>query len=205
MPKAGSSRYPEEEGAQHGAINKEEARIHRHKLDKIFYTMADRVKDGDDNTMKQAIIDCKIAVMTVMPGMEDADHTIMLAAVKDPSCLAIHPHTDENQQKLEDMIPLTEIQKGEDVVADIDSLEPITEEQKRQISEIFEDLELAHEQLACACSSLAILLRSLTLRQLVVLLKSSIRPLVQLNMALELFKEAKLGQHRMELPKEKHR
>ena len=193
MPKAGSSRYLEEEGAQHGAINEEEAHIHRHKLDEIFNTMADRVKDGDDNAMKQAIIDCKITITTVMPGMEDTDHTAVLAAVKDPSCLAICPHTDENQQKLQDMMPLTEIQKGEDVVKDIDSLEPITEEQKRQISELFEDLELAHEQVACTCSLLAILSRSLTLHQLVVLLKSSIRPLVQLNVAPELFEEAKLG------------
>ena len=91
MPKAGSLRYPEEEGAQHGAINEEEACIHRHKLDEIFNTMADRVKDGDDNIMKQAIIDCKMAIKMVMPGMADMDHSIMLAAVKDPSCLAICP------------------------------------------------------------------------------------------------------------------
>ena len=60
MPKAGSSRFPEEEGAQHGAINKEEACILRCKLDEIFNTMANRVKDGDDNAMKQVIINCKM-------------------------------------------------------------------------------------------------------------------------------------------------
>ena len=103
------------------------------------------------------------------------------------------------------MMPLGEILSGEDVVADIDNLEPLMEEQRRQISELFEDMELAHEQLACACSSLAILSRNLTLPQLVVLLKSSIRPLVQLNVAPGLFQEAKLGQQRMELPKEQHR
>ena len=167
--------------------------------------MANRVKDGDVNTMRQAIIDCKISITTVMPGMEDVDPTIMLAAVKDPSCLAICPHTDENQQRLEDMMPLTEIWKGEDVVADIVNLEPLTEEQRRQISELFEDMELACEQLACACSSFTILSRTLTSCQLVVLLKSSIRPPVQLNVALELFEEARLGRQRMELPKEQHR
>ena len=46
MPKAGSSRHPEEEGAPHRAINEEEACLHRCKLDEIFNTMADRVKDG---------------------------------------------------------------------------------------------------------------------------------------------------------------
>ena len=205
MPKAGSSRRPEEEGAPHGAINEEEACLHRHKLEEIFNTMANRVKDGDESAMKQAIINCKIAIMTVMPSMDDADPTIVLAAVKDPSSLAICLHTDENQQKLEDMMPLTEIWSGEDVAVDIDNLEPLTEEQRRQISELFEDMELVHEQLVCACSSLAILFRTLTLCQLVVLLKSSIRPLVQLNAAPGLFEEAKFGWQGMELPEEQHR
>ena len=79
------------------------------------------------------------------------------------------------------------------------------EEQRRQISELFEDMELVHEQLACTCSLLAILSRSLTSYQLVLLLKSSIRPLVQLNVAPGLFEEAKLGQQRMELPEVQHR
>ena len=50
-----------------------------------------------------------------------------------------------------------------------------------------------------------ILSRSLTLRQLILLLKSSIRPLAQLNIAPGVFEEAKLGQQKMELPEEKFR
>ena len=124
MPKAGSSSHPEEDGAPHRAINEDEACIHRCKLDEIINTMADRVKDWDVNAMRQAIIDCKIAIMMVIPGMEDADPTIMLAAIRDPSCLDSCPPTDENQQKLEDMMPLTEIWKGENIVADINNLSP---------------------------------------------------------------------------------
>ena len=205
MPKAGSSRYPEEEGVPHGAINEEEAILHRCKLEEVFNTMADRMKDGDESTLKQVIINCKMAITMVMPSMDDMNPTIVLEAIKDPSCLAIHLCTDENLQKLEDMMPLAEIPSGKDVVADIDNLEPLMEEQRRQISELFEDMELAHEQLACTCSLLAILSRSLTSHQLVLLLKSSIRPLVQLNVAPGLFEEAKLGWQRMELPEEQHR
>ena len=98
VPQAGSSRHPEEEGAPHGAITEEEACLHRHKLEEVFNTMADRVKDGDESTLKQAIIDCKMAITTVMPSMDDTDPTIVLEAIKDSSCLAIHPHTDENQK-----------------------------------------------------------------------------------------------------------
>ena len=205
MPKAGSLRYPEEERAPHGAINEEEAVLHRCKLEEVFNTMANRVKDEDESALKQVIIDCKMAIMMVMPSMDDANPTIVLEAIKDPSCLAICPHTDESLQNLEYMMSLAEILSGKDVVADIDSLEPLMEEQRRQISELFEDMELAHKQLPCTCSSLPILSRSLTSRQLVLLLKSSIRPLVQLNVALRLFEEAKLGQQRMELPEEQHR
>ena len=146
-----------------------------------------------------------MAITTVMPPMTDASPTIMLEAIKDPSCLAIHPCTDESIQKLEDMMPPAEVPSGKDMAMNIDDLEPLTDEQRRQISELFEDMELMHKQLACTCSSLAILSRSLMLCQLVLLLKSSIRPLVQLNVAPGLFEEAKLGRQKMELPKEQHR
>ena len=56
----------------------------------------------------------------VMPGMEDADPAIILTAMRDLSFLAICPQTEENQQKLEDMMPLMEIPKGEYVAVDTD-------------------------------------------------------------------------------------
>ena len=123
--------------------------------------MEDRIKDEDENALKEAIIDCKTTITTVMPLMAKASPTIMLESIKDPSCLAIHPWTDANIQKLEDMIPPAEIPSGQDMAMNIDNMEPLTDEQRRQISELFEDMELAHEQLARTCSSLAILSRSL--------------------------------------------
>ena len=203
--KARPSEEAMEEATPHGAINEDEACLHTQKLDEIMDVMANRVEEGDASAMRQAIMDCKEAIMVVMPGMEEADPAIILAAVRDPSCLAIHPRTEENQQKLEDLMPLAEIPKGEDVVADIDSMEPLTDDQRKQISKLFEDMEVAHEHLACSCSSLGILSRTLTSCQLLLLLKASLRPLVQLNIAPGLFKEPKLGQQRMELPEEKHR
>ena len=155
--------------------------------------MEDRIKDEDENALKEAIIDCKTTITMVMPPMAEASPTIMLESIKDPSCLAIHPQTDANIQKLEDMMPPAEVPSGQDVATNINDMEPLTDEQRRQISELFEDMELAHEQLARTCSSLAILSRSLTSCQLVLLLKPSIRPLVQLNVAPGLFEGVKLG------------
>ena len=91
MPKARPSDYPVEEATPHGAINKDEAHLHIQKLDEIMDIMANRVKEGDASAMRQAIIDCKTAIKMVMPGMEDADPAIILAAVIDLSCLAICP------------------------------------------------------------------------------------------------------------------
>ena len=102
-------------------------------------------------------------------------------------------------------MPPAEVPTGQDVATIVEDMEPLTDEQRRQISELFEDLELAHEQLARTCSSLAILSRSLTSRQLILLLKSSIRPLAQLNVAPGVFEEAKLGQQKMEQTEEKFR
>ena len=140
----------------------------------------------------------------IMPSMAEANPTVILESIKDPSCLAICLRTDANIQKLEDMPP-AEVPTGQDVATIVEDIEPLTDKHRRQISELFEDLELAHEQLARTCSSLAILSRSLTSRQLILLLKSSIRPLAQLNVAPGVFEEAKLGQQKMELPEEKFR
>ena len=205
MPKAGPSRGTEEEGVLHGAINEEEATQHRQRLEEVFVAMEQKIKDEEEDALKEAIIGCKATITMIMPSMAKANPTIVLESIKDPSCLAIRPRTDVNTQKLEDMMPPAEVPTGQDMVTIVEDMKPLTDEQRRQISELFEDLELAHEQLARTCSSLVILSRSLTSRQLILLLKSSIRPLAQLNVAPGVFEEVKLGQQKIELPEEKFR
>ena len=46
-----------------------------------------------------------------------------------------------------------------DVVSDINEMEPLSDKQRRQIGELFDDIEVAHEHLACSCSTLGILSR----------------------------------------------
>ena len=98
-----------------------------------------------------------------------------------------------------------EIPKGEHVVANINNMEPLMDDQRRQISKLFDNMEVAHEHLACSCSSLGILSRTLTTYQLLLLLKASIRPLIQLNVVPGLFEKTRLGHQRMELPEEQQR
>ena len=101
-------------------------------------------------------------------------------------------------------MPLTEILKGEDVAADLDNMEPLSKEQKEQITELFKDMEIVHEHLVCSCSTLGNPSRSLSSWQLLLLLKMSIRLLVQLNVTPGLFDELVRTQQRMELPKDLH-
>ena len=102
-------------------------------------------------------------------------------------------------------MPLVEIPKGQDMAGDIDNIEHLTDDQRTQISKLFDDMEVAHEHLACSCSSLSILSRILTSCQLLLLLKASIRPLVQLNIPPGLFEETRWGRERMELPEEQNK
>ena len=102
-------------------------------------------------------------------------------------------------------MPLAEIPKGEDMAGDFNNLESLTDDQRMQISELFDDMEVAHEHLARSCTSLNILSRTLTSHQLLLLLKARIRPLVQLNIPPGLFEETRLGQERMELPEEQNK
>ena len=54
------------------------------------------------------------------------------------------------------------------------------------IAELFDDLEVAHDHMAISCSMLAVLSRSLNDVQLMIILKVSVRPMIQMN-ALEGF------------------
>ena len=91
MPKARASRGAEEEGVLHGAINEEEAAQHRQRLEEIFMAMEQKLKDEEENVLKEAIIGCKATITMIMPSMAKANPTVILESIKDPSCLAIRP------------------------------------------------------------------------------------------------------------------
>ena len=95
--------------------------------------------------------------------------------------MAIRPQTDENLQKLEELMPPDEIPRGTDVASSIHEMEPLSDEQREQIGELFDDMEVAHEHIACSCSTLGILSRMVKSKQLFLLLKVSVRLLIQMN------------------------
>ena len=83
-------------------------------------------------------------------------------------------------------MPLEDMPEGEEIVTSIQGDMPLTESQRNLLRELSEDLEVAHEHTARACSVLAHLALSLTPPQMMATLKAVTRPLIQIN-ALEGF------------------
>ena len=88
---------------------------------------------------------------------------------------------EENLQKLEELMPLTEIPRDMDVAYDKNEMELLSNWQRSQIGELFDDMEVAHKHLAHSFSTLGILSRMLKSKQLILLLRVSMRPLIQMN------------------------
>ena len=89
--------------------------------------------------------------------------------------------TEEAREKLEEIDPDSDIPGGKDIIQDIENVGTLNEQQKRDIGEVFDNLEIAHEYLGRSCGLMAGLSRTLTSKQLLLLLKTTIRPLIQVN------------------------
>ena len=93
------------------------------------------------------------------------------------------PPDSDKEETLEAMMPETEMPTLEDFLSGTEELGDITADQKELMGELFEELETAHESLARVCSTLGRLARVLSGKQLLLMLRASVWPLVQLNIA----------------------
>ena len=99
-------------------------------------------------------------------------------------------------------MPLEDAPEGDEITTSIQGNMPLTENQRDLLRELFENLEVAHEHTARACSVLAHLSLSLTLPQMMATLKPATCPLIQIN-ALEGFLDKVKNPRKMELPDNK--
>ena len=194
----------DEEIPLHGAINKEESKLYIQSLDTVFCDMATNIEKGRANAMELAITSLKLAVVKQIPGAEEADTGCVLRAIQDPSCLAVRKLTEEVEAKLEEIILESDIISGKEIIRDIDEVEPLTKEQRQDIGEIFENLKIAHEHLSQSCGLIGALSCLLSSKQLLLLPKASIRPLVQVNKMGGFLEEPNTGITRSDLPEDTH-
>ena len=127
---------------------------------------------------------------------------MVTGAIKD-KCFKVLPRSDELDKILEEILPTEEVPSASGVVHLAKRVETLTKANQRVIVELFEALEIAHDQLATACSLLGRLSRTLKPEQLMVIIKASIRPLIQLNAMTRLDATAAVSKP-SELPKEQN-
>ena len=113
--------------------------------------------------------------------MQLADISMVTRSIRDKCFNMLLPRSEEIDQVLEEMLPNEEIPSTSKVLHSAQRGEAMTKADQRVVAELFESLETMHDQLATACGLLGRLLRTLNPDQLMIIIKASIRPLIQLN------------------------
>ena len=208
MPKAKEKSIvidEEEEVTFHGTINPEEAKIHTIELEKAMDIIEEGVKTGNTTGLLEAAIKkIRATLVRIAPHMETANIDAVLKAIKDTACTALMPPDSDQEETLEAMMPETEMATLEDFLSGTDELGDITADQKELMGELFEELETAHESMARACSTLGRLARGLNGKQLLLTLRASVRPLVQVNIADKFWRDTAQTSKRTDLPDDLH-
>ena len=166
--------------------------------------METNVVEGTVNAMELAITALKLAMIKQIPGADEVDTRCILRAIWDPSCLAMRKQTEEIETKLEEILPKSDIISGKEIIRHIDEVEPLTKERRQNIGEVFEDLDITHEHLSWSCGLIGVLSHSLSSKQLLLLLKVSIRLLVEVNKLGGWFEEPIASKTGSNLPESTH-
>ena len=91
-------------------------------------------------------------------------------------------------------MPEEDLPSASDIVVQAQEFKDLIPEQREQITELFDELEVAHDALVKVSSTLARLSRSQSGKQLLMILRSSIRPLIQINALGNFWKDQSVNQ-----------
>ena len=177
MPKAtqksgGAETEPEEvieieeevemEAEPHRAINPIEARHHVQRLNEALQMMEAKIKGGEiKDVLKDTVQEFKETICMVMPSMVEANILDILHSIRDPTCLAICPHSEEVEGLLEELIPSEEIPSSSSVIRSMTDERTLSDKEKEMICKLFEMLETAYDQLGRACGLIGALSQKL--------------------------------------------
>ena len=145
-----------EEGEPHRAINPHEAVILVHSLEEAVMVLEARIAETEErDILSELVTKFKEAISKVLPAMTEAEVDKVVGSIKDLTCLALRPKTDAHEELLEVLMPLEDAPTEEEVMASIEGETQLDMNQRDLLRELFEDLEVAHEHTARACSMLA--------------------------------------------------
>ena len=142
--------------------------------------------------------------MEIAPYMEVVNIASILKSIKDISCMALIPLTSDREEKLEAMMPELDIPDPKNTLAQAKQLGDLTKEQKELMGELFDELEVTHESLARASITMGRLSLSLNGKQLLLILRASVWPLVQINTLDKFWKDPISNTPKAELPDDIH-
>ena len=183
MPKATSksSSELEEEGFS-PVTNPEEARDHISDLEALMANMKVKIESGDTkNLLKETLENMRTRLVSTFPSLKTADINIIIDAIKDKEFTVLLPRTEETEALLDELLPENDIPSATDVTQAVREIDTLSKEDQEVIAEVFDTLEVVHNQLATVSGLIGVLARKLKPKQLMIVLKSSIRPLIQLR------------------------
>ena len=201
MPKA--SRKSSEDTEEHGlsaVTNPEEAKDQLRDLEALMKNIKEKIEVRDTtNLLRQTLENMKTRLAATFPALDTADVNIISHAVKDKEFKVLLPRTEDTENLLEELLPSSEMPPASNVVRAVQEADTLSESDQELIAELFNSLETSHDQLATASGLIGRLAHTLKPSQLMLVLKASIRPLIQLRTAAGADKEAATGRH-TELP-----
>ena len=145
-----------------------------------------------------------MVIKWVFPIIAEANVIAILKAIPNCTCTALRDQSEEHERYLEQIMPEEDIPEGEKVVADVSQIKPLTYHQKDLIVCLFDNLSIAHEHLSREAANMSSLCKAMDPDQLLLIMKCSVRPLVQLSASPGLF-DKPTHKQRKELPDDKQR
>ena len=96
----------------------------------------------------------KARLATTTPAMEAAHIDTVTQSIRDKDFKVLSPRSDEVEKLLEEILPGDEIPGTPGVIQAVQEGETLTNTDQGLIGELFDTLEMTHNQLATACSLL---------------------------------------------------
>ena len=135
----------------------------------------------------------------MFPTIAEANVITILRAIPDCTCTALRDQSEEHEKYLEEIMPEEDIPEGEKIAANVSQVKALTYEQKDLIVSLFDNLSIAPEHLGRAAANKSSLCKVMDPDQLLLIIKCSVRSLVQLLASPGLF-DTPIHKQKKELP-----
>ena len=162
MPKAKFKSTSSDEEELHGFINPTEAKAHVNALEDQMAKIRRKVEEKETTNLLDEILEAfKQILSDLIPAMQLADTRTISKAIRDKFFHMLLPRSDEVEETLQEILPDEELPGAPEVIRTVEMKKEMSKEDKMLVSELFSNLEVAHDHMAMACSLLSRLSRTL--------------------------------------------